>query len=348
MFGPDVPGSVKVGVEGKPARPTFKQGLRLTVGAMLVLTLATGLAGVPRIYQDDSHAFGFGLVDNERLQLGKTPSVQTPVEAMRSLASLADISQVLQHNRSARLDSFDDLLGEDVVAITTKAGLLATEDSQTPLGAFGPFGLTGSFLAKDASLDFSPAALAKKTPFISDCGTTQTQVHADGVLVRSNLGRNSFDNDVEEESAVSANKISGADLAITGPGKHLRKVQRNGDSACYRGQPRRCGLPVNLERVDVVARRTRRRMRTRGLTSLFATDESRFYCFRRFDASLDMQVAYQVRQLLLQCTVSQVVKGNPVFLVCGPRSFTDGVERFRKLAGRFQQGYLLLDSRIQQ
>lgn len=77
------------------------------------------------------------LVSDELAKLGECPPMQTVALCLSGLNPLADVRQILDGNREAvAFGVRNDLLGDTMVHVLAKAGLLPAELLQAPLGGF--------------------------------------------------------------------------------------------------------------------------------------------------------------------------------------------------------------------
>jgi hypothetical protein len=127
VFGSDVPGRVEVGVQGEAALTAEEQGLRPTVGTMLMTALRTSLTGMARVDEGHAHPHGFRLVFDKGAKLGERPAVQSAIELVRGLRAVPNVLQVFQDDRSTGLDGIDDAAGKNMVAIAAETSLPAEQ-----------------------------------------------------------------------------------------------------------------------------------------------------------------------------------------------------------------------------
>ncbi len=184
-----------------------------------------------------------------------------------------------------------------MIAVPTESRLLAPEDSQPALCRFCSLGLAGTLLAEKTGLDFFPVAFAEKRRVTGNGGTVDAKIDADGLLDRPNLGGRRFDDNVQKESSIPMNKIGRADFAFRSPREHGRKAERNRDASFRGRQPHGMIRPVHRASVDVVARRAHSRMWAGSLPPLLTPCEGRLDGLRCLDASLNMKIAHQSREM---------------------------------------------------
>jgi hypothetical protein len=112
--------------------------LRLAVGLVDRPTFGTCPAGVARIDDDNRDAFERRLVTRELAKLSKRPPTQAVALRLSGLSPPADMRQMFDRNRLAGAFGVGiNLLGDAVVDMLSKAGLLSAKFLQTPLGGLG-------------------------------------------------------------------------------------------------------------------------------------------------------------------------------------------------------------------
>lgn len=348
MFGSDVPSGIEIGIQCETALPTFEQGLRLAIGAVLMSTAGACLTGVSRINERHLRAFGLGLVGDKASQLGKTPAVQpTLLTAFSASDTLANVLEVLQDNGAARRHSINNPLTQNMITVPAEPGLLATEDLQAAFATFGPFGLQVTFPAKQAVLDFFPVALSEKLLVAGDGWAVDAKINANRGVVGFDYWRRRLDNGVQKESSVPLDQISRANPARCRPSENIRQGKGHCNPPCRGGKPDGSVRPVQAKRVDVVAGRAECRMGARRLAFLPVAREGRLQRLCRLDSCLDVQITDKIGQAALQRSVSKVVQGHTVLLIELPTNGTNSVKRLGKLPRCLKQDTSLLGGRRQ-
>lgn len=311
--------------------------------------LGARLRRVSGVDEGNANANCFSLVDDEGAKLGKTPTMQSPpVPLSAGLRLLADAGQVFQYNGCTRRNDVHNAAGDDVVAVAAETGLLATEDLQPAFSRFGPFGLALPLLPKQLCFNVLPSFLSEESPFAGNSRAVDAKIDANHGIIRLNDWRLGLDDDMKEKASVSMNEVGSTDLAGGRPSERRRQMKWSGDSSGSRRHFDRMACPINLERVDVVAWRTRTRMRAGCRAPLIAAGEHRLDRLRRFDAGLNVQVAYKAWQLGFERLVCQVMQLDTVFLIGIPRRFAHGVESGGELTRRFKHRRHLFGGRRQE
>lgn len=113
-------------------------GLRPTVGFIDHAALWARPGRVPGVDGPHGNAGELRLVRGELAKLGERPTMQTVALCLSGLNPLADVAEVFHRNgKPGAFGSRNDLLGDAVVDVLAKAGLLPAEFLQAPLGGFG-------------------------------------------------------------------------------------------------------------------------------------------------------------------------------------------------------------------
>ena len=110
----------------------------LSVALVYGTTFRACPAGVARFDGDHGDACKQRLVAHELAKLIEGPSRKTVALRLSNLRPLADMRQIFQRNR--RTGAFGDgnnLLGNHMVGVLAKAGLLPAELLEAPLGGLG-------------------------------------------------------------------------------------------------------------------------------------------------------------------------------------------------------------------
>ena len=348
VLGRDVASGVEVSVQLEITRPTLEPRTRTAVVTGNVPAEATGLRGIPRINRRHRTTSTLSLIPYEGANLSKRPRMQAScLHTVPLLDSRANVGQILQHNRPARRRSGDNLLTEYVITIPSKAGLLAPDAVQMPLGALGAFGLEGALQLEEAGFPVAPPLLPQEAIVRRDGGLVEAQIDTDNLGRRSNLGSGQRHDDVQPPVVVtpeqigSSNGVPGVALGVGGqPEAHRLPITRG-------AQPHGAGLPVYPEGVDVVAWWAGQGVGLSRFAPLPLAGESTLDCLCRLDAGLDVQIADQLRVLGFEWVVTGVVQGDPIPLLMLPPIGTDRVEHGGKLGCRVRQGGRLSGRRLQ-
>ncbi len=309
--------------------------------------LMTSLAGMAWVDHNHANASGFGLVDDEVLELGKRPGMQSPPLSFAALDPASDVGQVLKYDGSPGLHGLDNLLGENVVTVTAESSLPAANLAEPTLGRFGSLALTLPLLAEDPGLNVLPLSMAEKPQIAGDGGAVDAKVDTNGLFVGADLWGRKIDNDVRPPTRRLVNQVAGANFTADHWEKVIRQNERNRYPTGRGGQANRSGCPVDLERVDVVSWWAGARMRTRNLAALSGQRQCGRNGFRGLDAGLNVQVADKLGEFSLEAAVGQLVERNAVLLFRVPSDTTDDVKCRRELTGCLRESVGLLGGRIQ-
>src|SRR6476660_6894163 len=115
---------------------------------MLMTTLGTSLRGMTRVNLDHGDSSLSSFIGQERVELGKRPTVKTALAlhilvllSASNLACTTDMGQILNHQGRTRESVGNDAFREDMVAIPVKTCLLASQFLEVTLGRLASFGL---------------------------------------------------------------------------------------------------------------------------------------------------------------------------------------------------------------
>jgi hypothetical protein len=140
-----------------------KQGLRTAVVASLITTPATGLTRMARVNFAHNHPSFLCLVEQEAMELGKTPTMQPPLTlSMSQLGSLTNVGQVLNHNGTTWGSMLHNAFGKHMIMVSSLPKQFARKLFQVPFGRARSFSLQFSTEAEDAAFLLFP------TPFTQD------------------------------------------------------------------------------------------------------------------------------------------------------------------------------------
>src|SRR6266511_4484359 len=111
VLGRDIASGVQVSIEMIPTLPTLEYALRTAVVASRMPTAATQLRGMSRVNRNHRTTPFLGLVRDFRLETGERPAMHPALRfaAPFRFHTLANVFQVLQHDRAARRGSLHDL-----------------------------------------------------------------------------------------------------------------------------------------------------------------------------------------------------------------------------------------------
>ena len=214
VLGRDITRRVEVRMQLKATHPTHKAATGTAVVAGDMPTAATGLRGMPGINPGHRTTPFLGFVHDKRFQLRKRPAMYPAAGfgALADLRAFADVGEVLQHQRCAGRRRLHNLLAQDVIAITAKAGLLPAHLPQMPLRTLAALALELALEVEQASLHRLPCGLAQETVIACDGGLGDTQVNAD--------------NRVSRLHAVNRRLVSASSPACAGEGVSFTRMVR--------------------------------------------------------------------------------------------------------------------------
>src|SRR6266571_4365009 len=147
VFVANIHGSVEICIEAVPALAAKEEGLRTAIGAMLIPTPTTRLAGMSGVNLGHSNPPCLCLVGQKAMELGKRPTMEAAFGldvfvrlSASDLGSFADILQVLKHNGTAWGRILNDAFTQHMVMVSSLPKPLTRKFLQVPFGRFrAPF-----------------------------------------------------------------------------------------------------------------------------------------------------------------------------------------------------------------
>jgi hypothetical protein len=140
-----------------------EQGLRTTVRAVLIATLATRLTRVAWVYLHHLNTLFLCFVREERVELGKAPTMQTSLGivflALANLRGVTNVGEVFHNDRTARGGVLDNALREDMIVFSSLPKQFARKFLQVPFGRACSFRLQLSTDAKNTPFLLFPSPL---------------------------------------------------------------------------------------------------------------------------------------------------------------------------------------------
>ena len=259
-------------------RTTNEPGLRRTVATVDVSALRATLACVARVNPDYLATNRLSLVFKKAFELGKRPPMKAAFRFPSvCLNSGSEVREIFNDNNRSGFDAAQYLLAKNVVAIASEPLAAARKVSQMPLGGLRTVRLQFSAKSEGALLHFAPVFLTVHprwyripTTIRSHGRTANAEVNAEGLTVRDKGNIGQFDNDVEGKSVFPIHKVSGTNLRARKTFRVSGKNKRNLNSSSCCGKVRNSHLPVQFERVNIIARRAKRGVRTANRPSFFA------------------------------------------------------------------------------
>lgn len=313
---------------------THKTTLGTAIVPSSVMTLRACLRGMPGVHPRHRQSAFFCLVREEKKELGKGPTMHTALCSCLALRphALADVCKIFEHQRAARVGTHDELFGQNMVAVTSEAGLPALEVSQVTFGTFTATGLQPAFEPKVAALCGFPSFLPQEPVGGDDGGMCQAQINPNHLVCVGHSGRCQGDHDMQPPFAVlTLHQVGSIDRQIDVLGSIVRHSERHRHAPSYRRETHGTLLPGQRIGMHVVSGRAGGRLRTRHLKSSLLSGKSRLQCFRRFDASLNDQIGHQSRARSFLTVVRRVVQPHTVLFSLCPPIGTDIIKRSREL-----------------
>jgi len=192
-----------------------KDGLRATIGAMLIATARTGLRGVPRVNLDDGNTPCLCFVLHKRVQLRKRPAMQASFVAHVLVlftsshpGGLSDVGQILKNDGSACRGSGHNPFTEDMIVVSALPKPFLVQLLEVLLRRTSAFGLQFSLEAEETMFLLFPSLLSQELSVGSDCRAIETQINSNHVLRRRNNGFRKGNNDVKREASLAQAQVS--------------------------------------------------------------------------------------------------------------------------------------------
>ena len=294
----------------EPTCTTHEATLRTAVVPLRMPAGRATLRGMSGINPSHRTAPFFGFVLDEGLQLSERPAMQTTsrLRFPSGFGSLTNIDQVFKHDYRARFSAVDDGFAQDMVAITTKPLLFASNLSQFPFSTFRPLGLQVPSQLKAFGFDIFPRAFSMKTVITGNCRVRQSEIHPEKLPCRVHHRRWHRDHDMQPPFILAKDKVCRVNSISSVSFSMDRNLETNGLSSTGCRHPYCARGPVNFIGVLVVTRWTEMRRRLRNLPTLLLQGEGTPQRFSRLDAGLINQVAHKCRMSSLDGIIRFVVK----------------------------------------
>ena len=258
-----------------------------------------------------------------------------------------DVRQIFQDNRAAWLGSHDDLLTQDMIAVAAKPGLSAPHLPQVALGALRPRCLQDPTQFEGETFEGSPAFLTEKLIGARDSWLRQAQIDPHDLVCRLDDRRGDVYHDMQPPGAIMLDEIGCRDLPTNVGGGVLWHVKGQTHPALCRGESDPARVPIDLERVHVVARRACVSHWRRDLAAFAFQGQGTFDRLSGFHSGLDMQVADERRGCRFTSVVGRMMQVHAVCFAMLPTIGADRVEGIGEQSRGFSQGVSLLRCRLQ-
>ncbi len=340
---------------------------------MLVATLTTGLRCVAWVNTLNTGPALLPFVRNKGIQLVKTPTVQAPFRVMllarADLGCLSNVREILKHDDTARGNTLDNVLGQDMIAIPAETGLFAAHLCEMTLRRFTSFGLQLSPQAKAPSFKLFPPSFPQVRTVGGDGRVVQSQVYSGHHFIFGNSRLRDRDHHVQGKPPCAFTQLSSGDSGANILGSILRAGEEDilFTTACR--EPNEVPLPVEDEGFLVIADRTGHALRTaerfqrgcglallqrcrhllgRACLMFRFPGEGALEGFRGFDASLNEQVTHQPRTRRFGAAIGAVMQFHAVPFLVFPSIGAHSIEGVSELPQRLMQGGGLFWGRMQE
>lgn len=322
-------------------------GLGLTVTAVGVATPIAPLAGMPGVNCGNLAAKSLSFIFQESLKLSEAPGVKPAFRfATACLDPIADVGEVFHNDSRARLNAFEDRGGEDVIAIPSEALFTPSEASKVPFGTLSAFGLQCTPEAEGSFNNLFHVPVSVEAVIRCNGGPGNPKVNTDSLPIAHKGDIGQFNNNMKVEPAFAEDKVSGRRRVGGSILSIFRQLERYLHSAMTCRHTNKPSIPVDLESVQIIARRTGHRLRTGSFMSVLLPANYRLHGFAGFVYRLNMQVRDETGQGIFAFTVGKTVNRISIASVLLPALTAGDIEGLSKLANSLMQSIRLLWRRL--
>jgi len=326
----------------KTALTAKELGLGLTVAPVGVAAPVASLAGMPGVYGDDPATESLSFILKEALELSKAPRVQPPFSfPARGFAPSSDVGEVFHNDSGPWLNAFEDRSRKNVIAIPSEALFTPSEASKVPFGRLSAFGLQRTSEAKGALDHFFHVPIAVKTVVRSNGWPGNTEVNTNSLPPRDKLNVRNIDHNMQKEPALAVDEVSRGSRTTDCILSIFIEFERYlHPTTCCRHADNTL-IPVQLEGVQIITRRTGCRLRTRYQPSPFYQGIRRLQRLGCFPYCLYVQIRDKGRKISLAGAVSKSMQVVGISIPLLPANATDAIKRLGKLLDRLAQSICL-------
>ena len=324
--------------------------LRSTVRPMLIPTLGTRLRSMARINTNDSNTLGLCLIRDQLTQTSKGPLVKlTTLLHATTLSIRTYFSQVLNHNRTAWLNTINYAPTNNVIAIRAKPCHFQTQAPQMPLGRTCAFALKPTLQSEVSTFNALPSSFAKEPIIGCDRWASFAKVNTNNRASGHDNGFGQSNNKMEKEETVTINQI-GAIKPFGLSNLTLRAVihlERNTKTTRHGRKASTVILQVEPITAHVVPNRSKSRARTGNLLwfalaiLLLAQSKSRHQRFSCTHPSGYNKLRRQLGKLTTQIIIGRFVQRNAVLLAAIPTVTRNEIVASRRLFHGLKQRFFL-------
>ena len=331
----------------KTALATKEIGLRPAIAPVGVAAPVAPLRGMPGVYSDNLAANSFSFILQEFLELGEAPGVEAAFGfPARGFDAAPDVGEVFYNDSCAWLNAVEDRGGQNVVAIPSEALLTPSEASKMPFSRLRTFGLESTSEAKCSLDNFLHMPVAVKAVVRSNGRPGNPQVDANGLTITGKGDIGQFNNNMKIKLAFAINEVGGRRRVAGSILSILRQLKGYLHSPTRSRHTDKPSIPVDLECVQVIARRTTDRLRTAHSVSLLHSGDCRLHGFASFMYRLDMQVGDEGRQIIFTFTIGKALNRISVASALLPTLTASGIESLSKLANSLMQSLCLFREKL--
>ena len=337
VLGRDIPSAIQVSIEMIPTLPTNECALRTTVVAGTMPAAATPLRSMSRIDRDHRTTPFFGLVLDFGFEACKRPRMHAAfcLAAPPGLRSFADVFEVFQHDRCARLGRRHDLLTEDVVGIFSEAGAPTLQLPQMSFGAFcAPF-LQRTNELEVTPLNRFPAPLAQEMVIRRDRRAIDAQVNANHRFCLLNFRCGNAHDHMQPPDAIAEGKVSSVNRVASILRRVVLDTEANGLPTADERHAYGAALPIHAVGTLIVAWRAGARLGHADLPPRTLQRQRTFDGLGCLHSRLNEQVRRQRGQQIAHAVVGFMVQLDAIRQALLPAVAANVIERLRELPARF-------------
>ena len=165
----NIEGSIQICIQGVSTMNAFEPGLILPIGLRRMTTTRTLLRRVPGVHIYNATAFGFRFVCEKLFQLVKRPIMELTPLFLSLSASLTNVFELLNYNRTPNRKTLHYLLRYAMVHVFTKTVLLLRYAPKVSFRGTCPTGLK-----------FRPQSLVPVTDMFDSSSTKELFIRSHG------------------------------------------------------------------------------------------------------------------------------------------------------------------------
>ncbi len=349
MFVPNVAGRIVISIEAIATRTTEEETLRATVRAVLRATPGTGLRGVPGVNFDHLYPPLLGFVGQERLELGKAPTMQTTlrVRVFSQCGTAANMGQVLKDNGTAGGSVLDNAFTQHMVMVSSLAQLFPAQFLEMPFCRAGAFCLKFSSETEDAPFLLFPAPFPQKLARGCHGRAVEAQIDPDHLVGWGNNRVRKGKHDMEGQASLTFAQIRARDLASHVLVRMAGNTERHFHTSLDGGKATGHAVPLDPGGPGVIADGGEAGMGDASFAPLFLAVKGRCDGFGCLDTGSAHQLRGKMRELGAKGIVGPFMQLNAIATLGGKPFTCHGIKARGMLNKRLVQGACLFRSWVQ-